>query len=461
VRPTTFVKCLELDSDTDEVFRWHTRPGAFERLLPPWESVRVLDRGNGVAPDSRVSLETRIGPFSKRWLAVHSDVQEGRSFTDEQLEGPFESWVHTHTVVPSSGNGGGSVLEDRVEYALPGGTVGNVLAGAWVRRKLERMFEHRHRVLERDLRLHVKTSTECMKILVSGSSGLVGSALVPFLTTGGHEVRRLLRGSATGGVSWDPEGGRLDPAELEGLDAVVHLAGENIAARRWNTAQKTRIASSRVSGTRLLCEALAGLEEKPEVLVCASAIGIYGDRKDEEVDEESLPGSGFLAEVCRDWEAATKPAIDAGIRVVHLRFGVILSPKGGALAKMLPPFKLGGGGPVGSGDQYMSWISLDDAVGAIHHAIATESISGPVNAVAPHPVTNRDFARTLGKVLSRPAFVPMPAFAARLAFGEMADELLLAGQRVRPKVLLETGYEFDAPELEIALRQMLGKPHRA
>ncbi len=295
-----------------------------------------------------------------------------------------------------------------------------------------------------------------MKVLVSGSHGLLGSSLVPFLTTRGHEVLRLVRGDAAEGeVAWDPEHGKLSASDLEGVQAVVHLAGENIAARRWSTVQKARIASSRTSGTRLLCEALRELQSKPECVVCASAVGIYGDRGEEEVDEESLPGSGFLAEVCRDWEGSTRVAGEAGIRVVNLRFGVILSPDGGALQRMLLPFKLGVGGPVGNGKQYMSWIALDDAVRAVHHALVTDTLEGPVNAVAPHPVTNRDFARSLGRVLGRPAFLPMPGLAARVAFGELAEELLLAGQRVLPTALLRSGYAFAEPELEGALAHVL------
>ena len=298
-----------------------------------------------------------------------------------------------------------------------------------------------------------------MKILVSGSTGLVGSALVPFLSTGGHEVIRLVRGRPQPGeaaVPWDPQAGTIEAAGLEGLDAVVHLAGENVAGR-WTAAKKARIRSSRVAGTRLLAEALAGLKRPPRTLVCASAIGYYGDRGDEVLREETPSGAGFLAEVCREWEAAARPAAEKGLRVVHLRIGVVLSPAGGALARMLTPFKLGLGGRIGAGSQFMSWIAIDDLTGAVHHALTTESLRGPVNAVAPRPVTNREFTKTLGRVLGRPTLFPMPAFAARLAFGEMADELLLASARVEPAKLVTSGYRFRAPELEGALRRLLGK----
>ena len=298
-----------------------------------------------------------------------------------------------------------------------------------------------------------------MHIAVTGSRGFVGSALVPLLATGGHRVTRLVRGASVGRdeASWDPAGGLADPSLLEGLDAVVHLAGENIAAGRWTAERKAEIRRSRVEGTRRLCEALARLAQPPKVLVSASAIGFYGNRGAEVLTEESSRGTGFLSEVCREWEAATEPASRAGIRVVALRFGMILSPAGGALRKMLLPFKFGLGGRIGNGDQFVSWISIDDAVGAIHHGIRTETLRGPLNAVTPTPATNAEFTHALARVLRRPALIPVPQFAARLAFGEMADALLLASVRVLPARLQESGYRFQFPELEGTLRHLLGR----
>lgn len=296
-----------------------------------------------------------------------------------------------------------------------------------------------------------------MHVAVSGSRGLVGSALVPFLTMGGHRVTRLVRGAPANSdeAAWNPSRGLAEPSRFGGVAAVVHLAGENIAAGRWTPARKAGIRQSRVEGTRSLCESLARLAQPPKVFVSASAIGFYGDRGAQALTEESGSGSGFLPDVCREWEAATEPASQAGIRVVILRFGMVLSPAGGALQKMLPPFKLGLGGRIGSGDQFMSWIAIDDAVGAIHHALSVESLRGPVNAVAPTPVTNAGFTRTLARVLRRPAFMAVPSFAARMAFGEMADALLLASARVMPVRLRESGYHFRFPELEGALRHLL------
>jgi uncharacterized protein len=269
-------------------------------------------------------------------------------------------------------------------------------------------------------------------------------------------VRRPMRDEERE-IRWDPAAGTIEAAKLSDVDAIVHLAGENLAAHRWTEAAKARIRDSRIQSTRLLCETLECLASKPSVLVSASAVGYYGDRGADPVDESSPPGRGFLAELCQQWEAETHAARNADIRVVNLRLGVVLSPDGGALAKMLTPFKLGLGGILGSGRQYFSWIALEDAVRAIQFAFAAAAICGPVNAVAPQPVTNREFTKTLGQVLGRPTIFPMPAFAARLAFGEMADEMLLSGVRVEPTVLSTAGFEFRYPELEPALRSMLGR----
>ncbi|HYS77725.1 MAG TPA: TIGR01777 family oxidoreductase [Candidatus Dormibacteraeota bacterium] len=298
-----------------------------------------------------------------------------------------------------------------------------------------------------------------MKIAVTGSSGLVGSALVPHLAEGGHQVVRLVRSRTVrpAEIAWDPEGGTIDSASLEGLGAVVHLAGESIADGRWTEAKKNRIRHSRVGSTRLLAATIAGLSRPPQVLVCASAVGYYGDRGDEPLREDSPPGGDFLAGVCRAWEGAAEAAARKGVRVVHQRFGMILSPAGGALARMLPPYRLGAGGPIGTGRQYVSWIALDDVLGAIGHALTAGTLRGPINTVSPHPVTNRDFSRVFGRVLHRPAILPMPAFAARLVFGEMADALLLSSQRVEPARLLASGYRFLHPDLEPALRHLLGR----
>jgi len=293
-------------------------------------------------------------------------------------------------------------------------------------------------------------------VLVSGASGMVGQALLPALTAAGKQVQTLSRGATSRGViGWDPATGTIDVDKLEGFGSVVHLAGESIATGRWTADKKRRILESRTVGTRLLCETLSRLKSPPRTLVCASAIGYYGDRGDALLSEEHAPGHGFLPDVCVAWEAATRPAVERGIRVVQLRIGIVLSPLGGALQKMLLPFKLGLGGRVGHGGQYWSWVSLPDLVGIIGHALNCDQLHGPVNAVSPEPVTNREFTRVLGSVLRRPTVFPLPAFVARIVLGEMADALLLASTRVAPLRLRATGYQFRHPELQGALRELL------
>ncbi len=296
-----------------------------------------------------------------------------------------------------------------------------------------------------------------MKILVTGFTGLIGAKLVQALQNAGDEILGLSRNASNQplrALQWDPMNGKLNPSELEGLDAVVHLAGETIVGR-WTAAKKARIGNSRKQGTQLLAETLAQLHRPPRVLVSASAIGYYGNRGAEMLREESAPGAGFLAETCVQWEAATAPAAQKGIRVVLARIGVVLSTAGGALAKMLLPFKLGVGGVVGNGKQYWSWIALEDVIGALQFAVMNESLAGPVNLVAPQAVTNHEFTKTLGRVLSRPTIFPLPAFAARLVLGEMADDLLLSSARIAPAKLVTNGYSFKHGELEGALHAML------
>jgi len=297
------------------------------------------------------------------------------------------------------------------------------------------------------------SATSSSFVVISGATGLIGSALAARLRARNVRVRRLVRTApqSSDDIVWDPMRGVLSPGDLEGADAVVHLAGEPLA-HRWTPARKRAIRESRVRGTELVARTIAALDRKPRVLLSGSAVGIYGDRGDEPLDEESALGSGFLAAVAREWEAASMAAADAGVRVVLLRTGIVLSPKGGALERLLLPFRMGVGGPIGSGRQWMSWISLDDHVRAMEHALATTGLRGPVNLVSPNPVTNAEFAATLGRVLSRPALVPVPAFALELAYGEMARATILAGQRVMPKVLLRTEFHFAQPTLEQALR---------
>jgi uncharacterized protein (TIGR01777 family) len=450
----------EIPASAGELFRAHRRPGAFERLMPPWERAELVAASPALAPGAWVELRG-VGPLRARWVAeiasVDDEGEAGGAFVDRAVEGPFARWEHRHVVRALAPRR--SELLDRVEYALPLGPLGGALAGS-VRRRLGRAFAYRHRVTAADLARHAAFADRPrLDVLVSGASGMVGSALCAFLLAGGHRVRRLVRGAPRGAdeFRWDTLGGTIDPAAAEGADAVVHLAGESIAAGRWTPERKDKIRRSRREGTRHVADAVRAARAKPRVFVSASAIGIYGDRGDEELDESSPEGSGFLADVCREWERAARDL--CGIRAVQLRFGMILSPSGGALRRMLLPFRLGLGGPVGSGRQWVSWIALDDVLYAIHHALWRDDLSGPANALTPNPVRNREFGRTLGRVLRRPAFAPFPSLAARALFGELARDLLLASCRARPARLEQAGFRFSYPELEGALRHVLGRWH--
>lgn len=448
-----FEKRSRLPVTAEEAFEWHRRPGAFERLSPPWERVRLLEH-SGITDGARAVIETRVGPCWLRWEALHDGFVEGRQFRDTQVKGPFSRWVHTHSFEP---DGEACWLCDRIEYELPMGVMGRAFGGAAVAKKLARMFEYRHRVTLGDLRAHV--GTRPMRIAVSGSSGVIGAALVPFLTTGGRTVFRLMRPgtrATSNSIAWDPDAGRIDAVRLEGIDAVVHLGGINLASARWTPRVKAAMLKSRVESTHLLATSIAGLKNKPRVAVFASAAGLYGNRGDELLTEASARGDGFLADFCAAWEAAAQPAIDAGIRVVHARLGVVFTPTGGALAEMLPFFSCGVGGMIGDGTQYWSALSLDDAIGGIEHAIITDPLSGPVNFVSPESTTQRDIARTLGRVIHRPVLMRVPARLARLAFGEIADEVLLSSARAAPVKLLASGYRFRHPTLEATLRHSLG-----
>ena len=465
----TFLRRCELPVPADEAFAWHARPGAFERLLPPWEAATLVKRSGGISDGATTEIDVRIGLIPIRWRAEHFGYEEGRQFCDRQVAGPFAAWEHTHAFLP--GGASSCTLEDRIEYQPPLGKLGSLLGRRTIQRKLERMFDYRHQVTRADLADHAQyRDRPRMRIAITGAGGLVGKELTAFLTAGGHEVIRLQRkNDAAGSVaaaskkdaqksgSWNVATGELSLPAGEPLDAVVHLAGESIAAGRWTPAVKERIRTSRVEATHRLAIALARTSPQPTTFICASAIGFYGNRGNLRLDESSSAGEGFLAEVCRDWEAAAQPAREAGIRVSHARFGMILTPRGGALSKMLTPFRLGGGGPIGKGEQIWSWIAIDDVVGALHHLLMNPETAGPANLTAPHAVSSKQFARTLGRVLRRPAFIPMPAAAARLALGEMADELLLASAHVVPRRLLDTGYRFRFADLEAALRHLLGR----
>jgi uncharacterized protein (TIGR01777 family) len=442
----------------EEVFAWHERPGALARLCPPWERVEEVAASGGIRDGARVTVRNRVGPCWLEWRLEHRDYVAGRQFRDVQLHGPFQVWEHLHRVEPDGS--GACRLTDEISYRLPGGAVGRALGARYVRTQLGRLFAWRHATTKVDLEGAAGPGqVPARRVLVAGASGLLGRALGALLETQGHTVVRLVRrpARATGEVAWNPAEGQLDPAALVGIDAIVNLAGENVGAGRWTERRRTAILRSRVDATRTLVLAMQKMDRKPEVLVSASAVGFYGHRGDERLLEAAPIGHGFLPGVCLAWETHAEGAARLGVRTALLRFGVVLTTAGGALARMLPVFRLGLGGRVGDGRQWMAWVGREDALGALYHAIVDTRWRGPINVVAPEAVTNAQFAAELGQVLRRPAVLPVPALALQAIFGAMADETLLASTRAEPRALAKLGYRFRHATLAAALRHEVGR----
>ena len=449
-----------LPFDRKQVFEWHLRPGAFERLTPPWADVEVLEKSGEISEGGTVLLRVTRGPVSVKWRVKHTDFEHGALFTDEQVKGPFAHWKHSHRF--SDAPEGGTRYVDEVDWDLPAGPLLKLVGGAAAARKeLERMFEFRHQRLHDDLTLINRYSGPKLRVAISGARGLLGSSLSSFLTTAGHTVLPLVRGKAEPGeISWNIAREYVDMERLEGIDVLVHLAGEPISGGRWNRERKQRILESREKGTQVLARAVSSLRRPPKLVIGASAIGYYGNRGDQLLTEDSKPGKGFLAKVTRRWEDAWAPLRGRSARVVIMRFGMLLSPAGGALGTMILPFKAGVGGRLGSGKQYVSWLDLDDAVGLIYHAMHRPTLRGVLNATAPQAVTNATFTTILGQVLGRPTLLPVPGLAVKTLFGEMGEELLLQGQRVLPQRAETTNYQFLRPALEDSLRFQLGEKAR-
>ena len=420
-----------------DVFAWHQRQGALPRLLPPWQPLKVAEEAPSLV-DGQAVLQL---PGGVRWVAQHSDEDPPRRFVDELVSLPLH-WRHTHTFEPVGGNA--TRVVDRVDTPVPGSF-------------LLQTFRYRHQQLADDLAAHKRMDAQRLTVAITGSSGLIGSALCAYLSTGGYGVIRLVRRPPRhpSERAWDPN--RPDPAVLSGVDAVVHLAGASIAGR-FTVAHKRRVRDSRLGPTAALARLMADLPGGPRRLVCASAIGFYGaDRGDEELSEDSGRGSGFLADLVEDWEAAAAPARAAGVRVVHVRTGIVQSARGASLKLLRPLFAAGLGGPLAPGSQWVSWIDLDDLLDIFGYALADDTLTGPVNAVAPLPVTNREYARTLARVMRRPALLPVPALGPQLLLGaEGAREIVQASQRVLPARLDTVGHVFRHRSLESCLRHQLG-----
>lgn len=455
-----FIYNSVIETPREEVFAWHERDGALERLSPPWDPIRVISK-QGIHDGSVTRMIMKQGPVPYRWTALHFDYEEGRLFRDKQIHGPLSGWVHSHFFMDKEK---GCELTDEIEYSAPFSVFGELAISDLIESKLSEIFRFRHKRTISDLKLHSEfiKSKGYLKILISGASGLIGSSLIPFLTTGGHEVYRLVRKKPASDkeIFWDPAKGIINPDDLEGFDAIIHLAGENIGESRWTSEKKRIFVESRTKGTSLLADTVVSLKNPPEVFVSASATGFYGDRGNEVLNERSSKGSLFISDLCDAWERASKGIRKRGIRLVNARIGVVMTPSGGALSKMLPIFKLGLGGRTGQGNQFTSWISMDDVLSGIYHIIKNESVSGPVNLVSPFPVTNGQLSSILGKILERPVFFDIPERLLKMVFGQMADEILLASTRVHPEKLLNSGFTFLEPDIEQALRNCLGRTHQ-
>jgi len=461
LKTNMFIKKFSINAPVDEVFKWHARPGVIERLSPPWDPLEVVSKSDGIKIGANVVMKIKTGllPFKIKWIAEHVDYQKNNMFKDIQKKGPFSSWTHTHNFYVEGK--GSCLLEDEIQYAIPLSPITSSLGSFLINKKLERIFHYRHITTALDIKDHMKQQgNKPLIFLISGASGLLGSSLVLFLTTGGHRVYRLVRRHPVAGkdeIFWDPESGILRQEDIPEVDAVIHLAGENIGEGSWSVIKKKRIVESRTMGTILIADTLARLEKPPKVFICASAIGYYGNRGDELMTEESASGSDFISSVCRLWEKSTIAVKKKGIRTVLHRIGIVISPLGGALKKILPAFRIGAGAVIGSGTQYMSWIDIDDVIGSIYHSVYDNRIEGPVNVVAPAPVTNKEFSQILAGVLNRPILFNIPEFLINIIFGEMGREILLSSTRVAPIRLSDTGYRFRFPDLESSLRHLLGR----
>jgi uncharacterized protein len=443
-----FTYSSEMPASAKRLYEWHASPGAFARLLPPWRKTEVLHHSPRLEEGSEVHMRLHWGLCRAKACHRVTLCEPGIRFCDEQIKGALASWWHEHRMRTVSEER--SLLEDSIEYELPGWA-------KWSRgeidQELKRLFAYRHRVTRADLACLSRYPTEPLRILLSGSSGLIGSALAAFLECGGHTVIRLVRRTAgEGEAEWSPERGVIDLDRIEGCDAVIHLAGENIAGR-WTHAKKERVKASRIEGTRSLISSLAQLQAPPKTLLCSSAIGYYGEPGEDAITEAAPNGTGWLAEVCREWEEVT---LGFPGRTVLMRTGLVLSLAGGALRRMITPFRCGVGGVVGSGKQGVSWITLDDMIYQIYHLLLSPSAEGAYNLVAPHPITNQQFTKSLAQAIDRPAFLPFPTPMVRLLLGEMGVELLTKGAFISPQRLTEGGSLFYYPSIDGALHHLLG-----
>ena len=462
---STYKSELEVPVPVDQLFSWHENPGAFERLTPPFEPVKVKKRKGGI-DGGEVHLQMNLGPIPLPWVARHHDYIKNEQFLDEQVSGPFASWNHAHLFEKIDAKS--SKLIDKIDYKLPFGTVGKTFGGAFAEQKIKQMFAYRRNITKNDLVSQSKYSGSPLNIAVTGGSGLIGSQLKPYLTTAGHSVENIVRGRPQKGeLSWNLENKTM--SNLSGKDVVVHLAGEPISKPLggmvplpWTKWKRNEILKSRVEGTKLISEHIASLNNPPKVMICASAVGYYGDRGEDLLSESEESGDDYFSHVVSEWEKAAQPAIDAGIRVVFLRIAPVMSPLGGALQVLGNAARLGSSPPVAGGKQWWSWISLDDVVDVIYHSIINEKLSGPVNVASPNPVRQKEWASTLAKVIwgrfgPLTGLIPVPGFVLKSVLGEFGDVLALSSIKIDSSKLLDSGYEFRFENLEDCFRHLLGK----
>ena len=457
-----FIKSTKIPATNKEAFDYHAREGALERLVPPWSILTVTSHEGDIRDGAMSTFKVSFGLIGFKWTAVHFGYLQDRQFQDKMVKGPFQSWIHTHSFIPDEI--GHCIMEDKIAYSLPFGKLGPILLNNTIQNNLNQLFHYRHRILSNDSNLwKIAERSKGQKILITGSHGLIGSSLIPLLTAAGeHKIRRLVRPSSnrnntnSHSMVWNPNDGKVNVKDLEGFDVVIHLAGENIFGR-WTDSKKQRILESRIKSTKLLCDSLIKLANPPSTLICASATGFYGNQRNEVLTEESKPGFGFLSDVCRKWEESTETARDVGIRVVNTRFGVVLTPKGGMLQKLLALSRFGLGLRLGDENQHISWVSIEDVIGSIFYSIINSSIRGPVNVVSPNPVTNLEFSKTLARIVKSKIMLPISQKLARMMLGELADAMIASSTLVVPNKLSLAGYRFVNPDLEDTLRLLLGR----
>ncbi|MCH9630649.1 MAG: hypothetical protein S4CHLAM37_06530 [Chlamydiia bacterium] len=444
-----------VNASVEELFSYHEKDSALKRLVPPFDTVKLIHKEPGLNEGTKAHLQMKIGPFKKDWVSRHTSCDKPHGFEDEQVFGPFKSFKHTHKFVDAGS--GTSEMIDEITFKNYGGFLGRWFLDRMVEKKLNRTFGYRHKTIKEDFKHFSKyDKTKKLNVLVSGASGFVGSYVCMFLNLCGHNVKRLVRkkSDSSSDVYWDVEKKEIENEKCEGMDAVIHLSGENVGSSlRWSKAKKDRIYNSRIDSTKFLVDTFNTLKQPPKKFLCTSAFGYYGVEREEELVESSEPGDSFLAKVCKDWEAAAR-AYTKGASI-QMRFSVVMGLKGSILMKVVPVFKNYLGAILGKKVKYMSWISVDDVAYQIYHLIQSE-MSGPVN-FATTPITNQDFANILGGVLKRPVFCTIPEKILRILFGEMGEDLFLSSRKVIPKALNETNALISYPDFKEFLKHELGK----